>query len=192
MIKRISILVAVFLSLLCVNSLLFAQSSEESITFTTYYPAPYGVYNEMRSNKMVIGDTNTSSTPAPSNGAITFSPASVPTTFSRGTLYYDNSADNFKYRNNSGWQTMGGGGGTSFTEYCFSDASFGIPVCTDIDAGGTQGHCPSGYTQKLALGSWGYCGHSAYGDSYSLPPGGHCSVGVGGSNVVGSAYVCSQ
>ena len=32
----------------------FAQ--EESITFTTYYPAPYGVYREMRSKRMGIGE----------------------------------------------------------------------------------------------------------------------------------------
>ena len=152
MIKRISVLATVFLSILCVNSSLFAQSStEESLTFTTYYPAPYGSYNELRLNKMVIGDLNSATTPAPSNGAITFHPTSVPTVFSRGTLYYDNSTDNFKYRNNSGWQTMGGGG-ASYTYYCFANSGVGIPMCND--AGGTQGYCPSGYTQKLALGSW--------------------------------------
>ncbi len=34
----------------------FSQA-EEILTFTTYYPAPYGVYNELRSKKMAIGDT---------------------------------------------------------------------------------------------------------------------------------------
>ncbi len=29
----------------------------EDITITTYYPAPYGVYKEMRSKRMAIGDT---------------------------------------------------------------------------------------------------------------------------------------
>jgi hypothetical protein len=43
---RAVLLFAVFLA---TAAAVFAQSStEESITFTTYYPAPYGVYNEMR------------------------------------------------------------------------------------------------------------------------------------------------
>jgi len=34
----------------------FAQG-QKSITLTTYYPSPYGVYREMRSQRMAIGDT---------------------------------------------------------------------------------------------------------------------------------------
>jgi hypothetical protein len=33
--------------------LLFA---EETFTITTYYPAPYGVYREMRARRMAVGD----------------------------------------------------------------------------------------------------------------------------------------
>ncbi len=39
----------------------FAQEEEkegETITITTYYPSPYGVYNELQSNKLAVGDTN--------------------------------------------------------------------------------------------------------------------------------------
>jgi hypothetical protein len=32
--------------------------AEESITITTYYPSPYGSYNELQSNKLAVGDTN--------------------------------------------------------------------------------------------------------------------------------------
>ena len=36
----------------------FAQiPQEETLTITTYYLAPYGVYNELRSKRMAIGDT---------------------------------------------------------------------------------------------------------------------------------------
>lgn len=35
--------------------------SEESITITTYYPSPYGSYNELRANQMSIGSSYTSS-----------------------------------------------------------------------------------------------------------------------------------
>ena len=38
----------------------FAQSNntteEETLTIATYYPAPYGIYNEMRAKKMAVGD----------------------------------------------------------------------------------------------------------------------------------------
>ncbi|OGX30618.1 MAG: hypothetical protein A3D27_01435 [Omnitrophica WOR_2 bacterium RIFCSPHIGHO2_02_FULL_46_37] len=34
----------------------FSQSEEETLTLTTYYPAPYGVYNEMRAKRMAVGD----------------------------------------------------------------------------------------------------------------------------------------
>ena len=33
----------------------FSQTEEETLTITTYYPAPYGVYNEMRAKRMAVG-----------------------------------------------------------------------------------------------------------------------------------------
>jgi len=39
--------------LLCLVSFAFAQ---ETLTITTYYPSPYGVYREMRAQRMAIGD----------------------------------------------------------------------------------------------------------------------------------------
>ena len=50
------LLLAVFSStfFLFGNGLCLAQ---EQVTITTYYPAPYGVYNELRSKRMAIGDT---------------------------------------------------------------------------------------------------------------------------------------
>lgn len=41
-------------SLLIANS--YAQSSQEDITITAYYPSPYGVYRELRSQRKAIGD----------------------------------------------------------------------------------------------------------------------------------------
>lgn len=43
-----------FFSVLTPNSLLFAN---ESITITTYYPSPFGIYNELRVKKLGIGET---------------------------------------------------------------------------------------------------------------------------------------
>ena len=34
---------------------ILAQTEEETMTITTYYPAPYGVYNEMRAKRMAVG-----------------------------------------------------------------------------------------------------------------------------------------
>lgn len=34
-----------------------AIAAEETITIATYYPSPYGVYNEMRAKRMAIGDS---------------------------------------------------------------------------------------------------------------------------------------
>lgn len=50
-----------FLLTFLLGNLLFPvfsfSQAEEILTFTTYYPAPYGVYNELRSKRMAIGDT---------------------------------------------------------------------------------------------------------------------------------------
>ncbi|MDP2927288.1 MAG: hypothetical protein Q8N80_00570 [Candidatus Omnitrophota bacterium] len=51
--KQISYLIVSLFFLLCLPVLVFA---EESITITTYYPSPYGVYRELRSQRMAIGD----------------------------------------------------------------------------------------------------------------------------------------
>ena len=44
---------SVFFFMLCFAKLCFAQ---EEITLTTYYPAPYGVYVELRAQRIAIGD----------------------------------------------------------------------------------------------------------------------------------------
>lgn len=41
-------------SSLFIFSLTFAQN-EESVTITTYYPSPYGVYHELRVDQMAVG-----------------------------------------------------------------------------------------------------------------------------------------
>src|SRR3989338_7922827 len=96
----------------------FSQSNntteEETLTITTYYPAPYGVYNEMRANKMVIGDTNASSTPSPATpGVVRFKGLATDPGWGNdsqeGALYYNTQENNFKYYNGTVWQKLGGG-----------------------------------------------------------------------------------
>ncbi|MFA5351152.1 MAG: hypothetical protein WC357_07490 [Candidatus Omnitrophota bacterium] len=138
----------------------------EDITITTYYPSPYGSYNELQLY--------------PHTPAITTCDA----THGVGTMFYDSSTNEIKVCHGSaGWLTLNSG--ISYTYYCFN-LSLGTPVCSN--AGGTQGYCPSGYKQKLALGSWGACGNVGY--HYFLPPGGTCDAYP--TSIAGQAYVCSQ
>lgn len=46
-----------FISLIFISTA-SAESNLDSVSFATYYPAPYGVYNQMQVNKLIVGDTN--------------------------------------------------------------------------------------------------------------------------------------
>jgi len=87
--------------------------------------------------------------------------------------------------------------GISYTYYCTTSAVlWGDPGC--INAGGSQGYCPSGYTQKLALGSWGSCYGTGYdnapgaGSYWPLMPGVSDCGPHNDMYIRGQAYVCSQ
>lgn len=170
-------------------SIIFAQS-DETITITTYYPSPYGAYNELEVHR-----------------GVTYKPLDqLPTTdLKEGELVYvdnnpsDNTKGEFYYRGGGNWQQFGGGG-TSFTYYCYNNSSYGNPLCQD--AGGVQGHCPTGYKERLDLGNWGWCGCWFGWVFYFRPPGATCGAnfrcdapaygGAAGTWNVGQAYVCSQ
>ncbi|MDD2654971.1 MAG: hypothetical protein PHI86_07720, partial [Candidatus Omnitrophica bacterium] len=76
----------IFFGILLSASFCFAA---ETVTITTYYPAPYGVYNVLRLN--------------PNDS---FTPGAACT--NRGEMYYD-SSDSQVYICNGTWQAMGGG-----------------------------------------------------------------------------------
>lgn len=58
--KVLNILIVVFLASTIFN--LLYSFAEERITLTTYYPAPYGVYRELRADQMAIGSGYRSAT----------------------------------------------------------------------------------------------------------------------------------
>ncbi len=65
---------------------------EDSITFETYYPSPYGLYEELRGDKIIVGDTQGSTigqreSTLPPPGTLTFNPLTDEPTSSDGTLY---------------------------------------------------------------------------------------------------------
>ncbi|MFA5144996.1 MAG: hypothetical protein WC723_03210 [Candidatus Omnitrophota bacterium] len=186
--------------------------SEETLTITSYYPSPYGSYNELRAKRVAIGDnyinttTYTWETTDGDGGEVdyladlvvegrvgigTVTPTTplhiVGTTTGAVRIVDGNQASGYVLTSDANglgkWQASSGG--TMYMYYCFSSTTYGTPVCTN--SGGTRLYCPAGYTQKLALGAWGTS--NGLQDPYYIPPGGSFS-GIAG--YVGSAYVCSQ
>ena len=141
----------------------------EDITITTYYPSPYGSYNELQ-----LYPHSTPVAACNSSG--------------KGTMYYD-SDDNHAYVcNGTAWKMIETDSSAIYTHYCYSNAAYGSPLCTN--SGGAQGYCPSGYVQRAALGAWGYCA-TLMGLPFVLPPGGSCGAGYI-TFTAGNAYVCAQ
>ena len=155
--------------------------AEESITITTYYPSPYGSYNELQTNKLAVGDTNVSGgldagDQPPANGqiytarSVIYKPQSGTPGFDarEGELIYNNTDDSLYLYNGSTWVKQSGGGG------CYVSYS---------------GSCLTGFTNKGSAGSWGRC-YAGHGYHFR-PPGGGCSSGWP-SYTIGEAYVCCQ
>lgn len=122
--------------ILCVIFLACFNAFAEDITITTYYPSPYGAYNELGSNKISIGKNSTTQnfdSPA-NNGSIRFNQVLSSSPLPSGTAgelaYFG--ADGFKYHNGSAWQSLGGGGSPGDWDYYMA----------------AQSGCPSGHSCK--------------------------------------------
>ena len=158
----------------------------EEITITTYYPSPYGVYNQLQTNRLAVGYTDAADQPN-RDGDIRLKaqPGDPTTTWPAGTtgqFSYSSTQDSLYHYNGSAW--VASSGGTSYVDY-------------SMPAGRSVGSACSisGFTIKGDLGSWGYCyGPGYFGGiaSFFRPPGGGCPSGWGGCADVGEAYVCSQ
>ena len=70
--RKIMIVVFVLLSCLIYSSCFAQAPVNETITLTTYYPSPHGVYKELRSKQMAIGQTyyNSSVVPIGANDSL--------------------------------------------------------------------------------------------------------------------------
>ena len=149
-------------------SFCFAQTQEE-LTITTYYPAPYGVYNELQAKKMAIGDTNedgqmSSADQPPDDGQLYVAKSAIykpqagdPATWAgeQGELVYSSMYDSFYYYNGTFWVKQAGAGGVSVLY-------FACPWGSDFNIGAGQGwgnqcgvdglacctptNCPDGWT----------------------------------------------
>ena len=166
------------LSVIFIFGLFSLCFADESITVTTYYPSPYGEYNELGTNRLAVGDTNNDGTldaaDQPNRDgdirlkAQTGNPSSWPAG-TIGQIAYSRTNDSLYHYNGSAWVASGGGGGGCYVSY--------------------SGSCLAGFTDKGSAGFWGHC--SGYGDSFFRPPGGAC-YGGWSSYSVGEARVCCQ
>jgi hypothetical protein len=143
----------------------FAQDEGETITITAYYPSPHGVYNELQSNKLAVGDTNESGgldagDQPPADGqlytarSIIYKPqSSLPVVDAReGELVYSDSDNSLYLYTGSSWVRQGGGGGGCYVSY--------------------SGSCLTDFTNMGSAGWWGHCVNYSYSFSHFRPPGG--------------------
>jgi hypothetical protein len=186
----------------------------EKITISTFYPSPYGSYNELQSNKMAVGDTNRdgqlSADDQPAgegqlqvSRSVIFTPLSGTPSYDvrEGEVVYDASNKSLRYFNGANWQPLGG---LCYTQYCYNpgssygSVSYGTPVCpSGLIVLGVRGPCENGFVLRKSLGAWGYCHNDKNNQSYFLPPGGTCgpaslNYSNGFSYRIGQAYLCCQ
>jgi len=177
--KRILLVILV----LSVASICYAADETEEITLTTYYPAPYGDYNEL----LVSGNTylavdsgnvgiGTSSPQAQLDVSSTNSGFLIPrfadhaaivanvTSPVEGMMVYNLAGHIIEYHNGTTWIPMsgGGGGGATFGNWVNLTSSFVWgrsygPVATD------------GFIALWAVGYHGGGGAVGYTDSSSNP-----------------------
>lgn len=122
----------------------------DSMEIVTWYPSPWNAYDELRSNRIVVGGGDAEKDPLPPPwGTIVFKPLqSAPVTTSEGTvsegmMYYDSSAHEFRYSSDgSTWKPVGGSGMES----------------SDVSASSVNVNTVKGYTKV-----------TVNGQSYAMP-----------------------
>src|SRR3989338_9066098 len=96
----------------------------DTMVWETYYPSPYGLYEELRGDKIIVGDTAGSvigqrESTLPPPGTLTFNPltdepTSLDGTLYEGSLYYKKSIGatpgKLRYYDGSIWNDLGGAG----------------------------------------------------------------------------------
>jgi hypothetical protein len=160
---------------ICLISPAFSQSSE-TLTFTTYYPSPIGVYRLLEvAESLAVGDISTTSINTVDGldpgelwvqGSVIYNPRDDdPASWAsgkEGEVHYSSMYDRFYYFNGDtgNWMGQGAGGGSS----CFTKYNNDTATCPS---------CPVGWTQESCLGTYGYGGYRLH--PYPLvmfPPGG--------------------
>jgi hypothetical protein len=160
--------------------------SQETLTITTYYPSPTGIYNRLATTTLGVGDNDGSGTldaadapdPATNPGDVwiagdvgigTITPQLPAPNGNPGNL----DVNDVYLRSTGEWLSQAGGGGGCYVSY--------------------SGGCLTGFTNMGSLGSFGNCYHQRPwgGSDYFSPPGGTCS-GSEYRYTFGTADVCCQ
>jgi len=146
------------------------EETGETFTITTYYPSPYGSYNELSTNKFVVGDTDgdgkvTSSDQPPKTGSlyvaesVIYKPkAGDPATWNKtnaraGELAYSSSKADYYTFNGSTWVAQGGGSTYFLACTCPTGSTEIAVVGPGVSLGGALTHrdSPGGYTTTLNI-----------------------------------------
>jgi hypothetical protein len=149
--------------------------ADEQLTVTTYYPSPVGVYNELQTNKLSVGDVNddgdlTSADLPPEVGqlavarSVVFNPYSDLATIKglpnprQGEAAYNAGEDSYYNYNGSDWVPLGGSAKGRCILY-YGNLS-------DCSSGGTNWDncCPGEFPKfKMWAGTYGYCHYGPFG-----------------------------
>jgi hypothetical protein len=114
----------IFFAFMVASTLLsISNAYAGKVELTTYYPAPYGEYEDIRTKRLAVGPA-TQALPA-SQGNVTFTPqtgdpATKTGAFAGGSvgeLAYSADNDAFYHYNGTSWVAQGGGGATAVTIY---------------------------------------------------------------------------
>ncbi len=101
-----------------------AFAEDETFTITTYYPSPYGSYNELSTNKFAVGYATSDEQPNTAGAIRLKAQPGVPTTWARGKegeIAYSESKDVLYVSNGSTWVAQGGGAPVVATFYGMAD-----------------------------------------------------------------------
>lgn len=138
------------------------QTQEESVSITTYYPSPYGAYNQLSSNKFSVGDTNgdgklTDADQPPEDGKLYVAKSVIykpqigdPATWStlnakEGELAYSSSKDAFYAYNGSSWVAQVGAGAVVYAPKCSWNCSLQTSTYSCVGSCSPPS-CVQGYT----------------------------------------------
>lgn len=179
--------ISVLSLIVCLLMFVFVDSvylqAEDVITITTYYPAPYGVYNELEvMSGLAIGDISGSGITLDDgetfvqDSAVFKQLVNDPDNPKTGEIYY-NSAGYFKYYDGANWIRIGMPLSGCYMAYCDGvTCSFGGTL-TEPCVGGFQDVSPTFYLACHVTGNTGY--YFSYHNAY-----------CGGSS--GSSFLCCR
>ena len=136
------------LFLLAYSAFVFA----DDITVTTYYPSPYGSYNELQINRLAVGDTNgkLNAWDQPNrDGDIRFvaqrgDPAIDWPAGTIGQFSYSSTRDALYHYNGSAWVASGGGGIAVISLKC----SWGVTYSNPFVGSCVPASCMSGWNDR--------------------------------------------